>query len=185
MSTVFIAGSIKIKRLDPLFVERIENVVSEAMNIIVGDANGADTSIQKELLRLGARNVKVYCTGDKSRNNVGSWSEKRVLSSAEPGTRAYFTAKDVEMAASAEFGLMLWDAASTGTLSNVFQLLSRGKKTVVFVNREKRFVNVKERNDVLDLVSVMTDGARRAADRKIALGTKVSALVNEQIGMSF
>jgi hypothetical protein len=89
------------------------------------------------------------------------------------------------MAASAEFGLMLWDAASTGTLSNVFQLLSRGKKTVVFVNREKRFVNVKERNDVLDLVSVMTDGARRAADRKIALGTKVSALVNEQIGMSF
>lgn len=184
MTTVFIAGSIKIKRLDPLFIERIENVVREGMDVVVGDANGADTSIQQQLQRLGAQNVVVFCTGEKPRNNVGNWTVERVRSSAAPGTRAFFTAKDVEMASRADFGLMLWDAASTGTLSNVFQLLSRDKKIVVFVNREKRFVNVKDRGDILNLVSVMSDGARRAADRKIGLGAKVSALTNEQLGFS-
>ena len=185
MTTVFIAGSIKIKRLDPLFVERIKNIVRDGMDIVVGDANGADTSIQRQLHRLGAENVVVFSTGDKPRNNVGNWHVERVWSSAAPGTRAFFTAKDVEMASRADFGLMLWDAASTGTLSNVFQLLSRDKKIVVFVNKEKRFVNVKERSDVLALISVMSDGARLAADRKIGLGAKVWALTNEQMDLSF
>jgi hypothetical protein len=185
MTTVFIAGSIKIKRLDPLFVERIENVVREGMDIVVGDANGADTSIQTELARLAAQRVTVFCAGEKPRNNVGGWVVERVDSSAEPGSRAYFTAKDVEMASRAEFGLMLWDAASTGTLNNVFELLARDKKSVVFVNRDKRFLNIKTRGDVLSLVSVMTQGARRAADRKMGLGAKVAAAANEQIGMAF
>ncbi|WP_299553642.1 hypothetical protein [uncultured Tateyamaria sp.] len=185
MTAVFIAGSIKIKHLDPKFVERIENIVKDGLDVIVGDANGADTSIQKELLRLGADNVTVYCTGEKPRNNVGNWSVKRIRSSAEPGTRAFFTAKDIEMASQAEFGLMLWDASSTGTLSNVFELLSRSKITVVFVNREKRFLKIKEKSDLSSLLSVMTDGARKAADRKIGLNSRISALNNEQIGMAF
>lgn len=185
MTTVFIAGSIKIKNINPLFVERIENVVSEGMDIVVGDANGADTSIQKELVRLAAKNVTVYCTGREPRNNIGNWQTEQVKSSAAPGSRAFFTAKDIKMAERAEFGLMLWDAASTGTLSNVFELLSQGKKSVVFINRDKRFVNVKSTDDVLPLVSVMTQGARRAADQKIGLGRKVAAATNEQIGMAF
>lgn len=184
MATVFIAGSIKIKRLDPLFIERIENVVREGMQVVVGDANGADTSIQKELLRLRAEKVIVFCADDKPRNNVGQWPVERVRASAAPGTRAFFTAKDVEMASRADFGLMLWDAASTGTLSNVLQLLARQRKCVVFVNKQRSFVNVKEKGDILELVSVMSDGARRMADKKIGLGAKISTLMNEQLGLS-
>lgn len=185
MTTVFIAGSIKIKHLDPQFVERIENIVNDDLEVVVGDANGADTSIQRELLRLGADKVTVYCTGEVPRNNVGNWKIKRIQSSAEPGSRAFFTAKDIEMASQAEFGLMLWDAASTGTLNNVFELLSRDKITVVFVNREKRFLKIKQRSDVRMLLAVMTEGARNAADRKIGLNNRIAALNNEQIGMAF
>lgn len=184
MTTVFIAGSIKIKRLDPLFVERVENIVREGMDIVVGDANGADTSIQNELARLSAQSVTVFCTGSKPRNNVGNWKVERIKSSAEPGTRAFFTAKDLEMASRAEFGLMLWDAASTGTLSNVFELLARDKKSVVFVNRDKRFLNVKTGRDIQSLVSVMTLGAQQVANRKINLGARVAAAENTQIGMA-
>ncbi|MGH1415779.1 MAG: hypothetical protein ACRBB0_19980 [Pelagimonas sp.] len=185
MKTVFIAGSIKIKRLHPLFVDRITNIIREGLPIIVGDANGADASIQAELLSQSAPDVTVYCTGRQPRNNLGDWPVQRVKSSAEPGTRAFFTAKDIEMASKAEFGLMLWDAASTGTLSNVFELLSRGKKSVVFVNRDARFQNVKENEDILDLVSFMSEGARRTADRKIRLGEKVSMLAGSQSRMAF
>jgi|TARA_R110002126_G_scaffold248949_1_gene391729 hypothetical protein len=184
MQTVFIAGSIKIKRLHPLFVERIANIVREGMPVIVGDANGADASIQAELLAQSASDVTVFCTGEMPRNNLGDWKVHRVKSSAQPGTRAYFTAKDIEMAERAEFGLMLWDAASTGTLSNVFELLSQGKKSVVFVNRETKFLNVKQGGDVLDLVSFMSDGARKTADRKIRLGERVSQLAGIQSNMA-
>lgn len=183
MQTVFIAGSIKIKRLHPLFIERIANIVREKMPVIVGDANGADTSIQAELVAQSASDVTVFCTGDKPRNNLGDWQVQRVQSTALPGTRAYFTAKDIEMAVRAEFGLMLWDAASTGTLSNVFELLSQGKKSVVFVNRESKFLNVKQGDDILDLISFMSEGARRTADRKIGLGKKVDQLLDFQSRM--
>lgn len=184
MQTVFIAGSIKIKRLHPMFVERIANIVRKGMPVIVGDANGADASIQAELVAQSATDVTVFCTGDKPRNNLGDWNVHRVQSSAQKGTRAYFTAKDIEMAGRAEFGLMLWDAASTGTLSNVFELLSQGKKSVVFVNRETKFLDVKQGDDVLDLVSYMSDGARKTADRKIRLGEKVSQLSGFQSRMA-
>ena len=178
--TVFISGSISIKRLHPMFVERVANIVREGLPVVIGDAYGADASIQAKLVERSASNVKVFCGGERPRNNLGGWPVQRVRSSARPGTRAYFTAKDMEMAKRAEFGLMLWDAESAGTLSNVFELLSQGKKSVVFVNREARFLNVKQGDDVLDLVSCMTDGARKTADRKIRLGEKVSRLASYQ-----
>jgi hypothetical protein len=184
MPKVFIAGSIKIKNLHARFVERISNIVADGMEVIVGDANGADTSVQKELYQQGARDVTVYCTSDKPRNNIGSWEVRRVSSSSEPGTRAFFTAKDLQMAEDADFGLMLWDAASTGTLSNVFELIKSGKKCVVFVNKDQNFINVKEPNDILGLIAVMSEGAKTQAEKKIGLRSKIFQITNEQLGFS-
>ncbi|MEX5728478.1 precorrin isomerase [Rhodovulum iodosum] len=183
MAKVFIAGSIKIKRLDPKFIERIRNIVADDLEVVVGDANGADTSIQSELRSQFAENVTVYCSGNEPRNNVGGWKVKLIHSSAEPGTRAFFTAKDKAMAADADYGLMLWDAASAGTLSNVIELIKDGKKCVVFVNKIKSFVNVKEPSDLNNLVSVMSSGARNQAERKIGLSRMLSEVINPQLGL--
>lgn len=181
--TVFIAGSIKIKKLDPDFVRRIENIVDSDHNIIIGDANGADTSVQKEVFQQNAKNVLIYCTGDKPRNNFGDWGVKTIMSKEPKGTRAYFTAKDREMASDADFGLMLWDSASTGTLTNVFELIKQEKMCVVFVNKLKRFINVKSAQDIPALISVMSEGARSAAESKINLSRLLFQLNNQQIGM--
>ncbi len=128
--------------------------------------------------------MTVYCTSDEPRNNVGDWRVKRIQSSAEPGTRAFFTAKDLQMAKDADYGLMLWDAASTGTLSNVFELLKARKKCVVYVNKNQNFINVKEPSDILNLVAVMSDGAKMQAEKKIGLRSKIFQITNEQLGMS-
>lgn len=184
MTKVFIAGSIKIKRLEPKFIERIRNIVDDDFEVVVGDANGADTSIQNELLNQLAKNVTVYCSGEEPRNNVGNWKVKTVPSSAKPGTRAFFTSKDKAMAVDADYGLMLWDSASAGTLSNVFELAKAGKKCVVFVNKSKSFLNIKEPNDLNNLVSVMSSGARNQAERKIGLSQKLSEVVNTQFDLS-
>lgn len=181
MTTVFIAGSIAIKKLHPLFRERLGNIVQSEFDIVLGDADGADSSIQQALFDLKAKKVTVYCVGPEPRNNIGGWPVESITSDAEPGTRAFFTAKDVRMASVADYGLMVWDTKSTGTLSNVLELLRLGRKSVVFVNKDKRFINVCAVKQIDDLISVMSDAARFKAEDKIKLSQKVGSLKNLQL----
>lgn len=178
MTTVFIAGSMNIKQLDPEVKKRIDNIVASKFNVVVGDAEGVDTSIQSYLVERGVGNAVVYCSGTRPRNNVGHWPVHSVATKFAAGSRAFFTAKDLEMAEAADYGLMIWDAKSTGTLSNVIELLSRNKKTVVFVNQE--FKTIGTVADLELLAMSMSDHARRKADEKIRLNEKIEALKHEQ-----
>lgn len=65
MTTVFIAGSMNIKILDPKVKDRMANIVDSNLSVVVGDADGADTSIQQYLYEHGANNTVVYCSGTK------------------------------------------------------------------------------------------------------------------------
>jgi hypothetical protein len=53
MTTVFIAGSINIRNLDVKVKERLDNIIDSRFDILIGDANGADTSIQQYLSTKG------------------------------------------------------------------------------------------------------------------------------------
>lgn len=183
MTTVFIAGSISISRLHEKVADRINKIVSSDFNVVVGDADGADTSIQECLQRYQAGKVTVYCTGDSPRNNVAEWPIHRVVSKAKAGTRAYFTAKDLEMARDSDYGLMVWDCKSTGTLSNVIELLREKKKSVVFVNKNKDFVTISDKGDLERLVAFMSDHSRAKAEEKIGLAAKIASIAHEQFSL--
>lgn len=183
MTTVFIAGSIGIKHLDPKVKLRIDNVVSSGFDVVVGDADGADTSIQQYLFDQGSARTTVFCAGIPPRNNVGNWPVRVVESKHTIGTRAFFTAKDLKMAEVADFGLMIWDTKSTGTLSNVIELLSRGKKSLVFVNKEKEFAAIASVEQLEVLVGCMSDHALRKAEEKIRLTQRIEALKYVQTKM--
>ncbi|HBV3467021.1 hypothetical protein CWN64_30545 [Klebsiella pneumoniae] len=87
------------------------------------------------------------------------------------------------MAEEADYGLMVWDAKSTGTLSNVIELLKRKKYSVVFVNKAKKFFIIKTPEDLDALLDCMTSAALEKADEKIKLREKVNQLKNEQMQM--
>jgi hypothetical protein len=176
MPTVFIAGSITIKNLDPMVQQRLMNVIVQEHPILVGDADGADTSIQQFLYENNAQHVTVYCTGATPRNNIGNWNVHSVTTYHKPGSRAYFTAKDIEMAAAADHGLMIWDTKSTGTLSNVIELLTQKKNALVFINKAKEFHKVLCVADLFALVERMADDARLKADTKISLFERLETL---------
>lgn len=180
MTTVFIAGSMNIKHLDPKVKERIDNIVASEFEVVVGDAAGADTSIQQHLLSLGRSKTTVYCSGSRPRNNVGDWPVRLVETTHSEGSRAFFTAKDLVMAEVADFGLMIWDAKSTGTLSNAIELLTRKKKSVVFVNKEKTFKTVGTVEQLEALINCMSDHAKGKADEKIKLSDRITSLKHEQ-----
>jgi len=74
----------------------------------------------------------------------------------------------------------MWDAKSTGTLSNVIELLKRKKKAVVFVNKEKTFLNVSNVLQFEALLTHMSEHAKQKADEKIRLTQQIESLRHEQ-----
>ncbi|MEZ9067740.1 hypothetical protein [Vibrio atlanticus] len=176
MTTVFISGSMRIKNLDDNVRFRLKHIIESGFNVLVGDADGVDTSIQEFLLQHSYPNVTVYCTGGQPRNNVGRWAVKNIISTASPGSRAFFTEKDLAMTKDSDFGLMVWDTKSTGTLSNAVELLQLDKKSRVYVNKEKIFIKVTTVQDLEHLVTFMSDFSYKKANEKIKLSDKIEAM---------
>jgi len=85
------------------------------------------------------------------------------------------------MAEIADYGLMVWDAQSTGTLSNVIELLGQNKYSAVFVNKAKTFELIKTSNDLKKLLSYMSPDALEKTEQKIKLGQKLDRLDNSQV----
>ena len=180
MTSVFISGSMNIKNLDSNVKKRINKIITSNFKIILGDADGVDASIQDFLVEQKASLVTVYCSGPQPRNNLGAWPVMRIDTKHAPGTRAFFTAKDLKLADDADYGMMIWDTKSTGTLSNVVELLSRKKKSVVYINKAKEFLCILKVEDLEKLVSYMSEIAFSKADAKIGLKKKIESLKYEQ-----
>lgn len=147
MNTVFVGGSRHISKLPAQVEERLENLISANHKIIVGDANGADKAIQKFFAARDYEQVIVYCSGEACRNNVGKWDTRNVKPNASAKGFQFYAAKDREMAINADFGLMLWDGKSAGTILNVLRLLRAGKKAVLYDMAEKKISNFKSNED--------------------------------------
>jgi probable addiction module antidote protein len=147
MNTVFVGGSRQVSRLSAQVQERLKNITSSGSHVIVGDANGADKAVQRFMLNQSYDNVTVYCSGESCRNNLGQWQTRNIQTSAKAGGFDFYAAKDREMAREADFGLMIWDGKSFGTLLNILRLIRAGKKAVLLNVPEKEAITFKTTND--------------------------------------
>lgn len=127
MTTVFIGGSRAVSRLNAIIRTKLDDLITRQCMIFVGDANGADKAVQQYLASCGYQHVLVYCM-DRCRNNLGKWPTKHVVTTTGGAGFAYYAAKDLAMARDAKCGIMLWDGKSKGTLNNIQQIISVGKK---------------------------------------------------------
>lgn len=140
---VFIAGSRRLSKLSDDVKRRIDNIVEKGLTVVIGDANGVDKTVQKYLDKKHYENVVVYCMEGVCRNNVGGWPTRSITPSTS-GKKdfAYFSTKDRVMAQEADYGLMLWDGQSRGTLTSIVDLMRRKKPVVVHLSTEKSFYNL-------------------------------------------
>jgi adenine-specific DNA-methyltransferase len=143
MNTIFIGGSRHISQLPPEIKKRLDNVVASGHQVIVGDANGADKAVQKHFLDKHYEKVTVFCSGATPRNNLRPWLIHQVDAPKRAKGFHFYAAKDREMARKADFGLMIWDGKSPGTVLNVFRLALAGKIAVLFNVSDKDVVNIK------------------------------------------
>lgn len=132
MTTVFIGGSRNVSRLPTDARKRLDTMIEKDLRVIVGDANGADKAVQKHFLDARYENVTVFCSGASCRNNLRPWEEQRVTVGKGVKGFDFYAAKDREMANTADYGFMIWDGKSPGTVLNVLRLIRRGKLAVLF-----------------------------------------------------
>jgi len=168
MTKVFIGGSRKISRLNDSLRRRIDQIIEKNLQILLGDANGADKAVQAYLEEREYRNVQVFCSAGDCRNNVGSW---QIRSVSPPHTRrdfGFYTAKDAAMAEEADVGFMLWDGESSGTIVNAARLIAAGKSVVVYVAPEKAFRTLKLQSDLEKLLSPCSSQVRQRTVKYVA-----------------
>jgi probable addiction module antidote protein len=127
MSSVFVGGSRQISKLPPDAKKRLQTIVQNGIDVLVGDANGADKAVQKFMVDAAYDNVTVFCSGERPRNNLGNWKIQSVMPAQSKGFQ-FYAAKDREMAINADYGFIIWDGKSPGTALNVLRLIRAGKK---------------------------------------------------------
>jgi hypothetical protein len=152
-STVFVAGSRQISRLPTEVKARLDTMIEKGFQILVGDANGADKAVQRYFADKAYPNVLVHCMKDHCRNNVGNWPTRQVAAPRGAKGFDYYSLKDRAMAEAAEYGLMLWDGKSKGTINNILVLSQRNKPVVVYVAPSKHFQTVRALDDLRDVLA--------------------------------
>jgi len=152
MKTVFISGSRSISHIPNICLKRLDNIMNSGYNIIIGDAAGIDTQVQSFLNSEHYRSVKVFCSGQNCRNNIGRWETVNVIPTSDLDKRGFYTVKDKQMAKVADVGFVIWDGMSQGTYSNIEEMITYGKPVLVYNKLNSGFTTVKTEKDVIDML---------------------------------
>jgi probable addiction module antidote protein len=166
MNTVFIGGSRKVSRLSAQVQDRLNNVIQSGAQVIVGDANGADKAVQSFLSQRVYPHVVVFCTGHECRNNIGHWETRHVEAPKNAKGFDFYAAKDRVMAKEANYGLMIWDGKSPGTILNILRLLNAGRKAVLINSAQKTATNFKSLADWSNFISSCSASLREDIQKR-------------------
>ena len=124
---VFISGSISRKRLSENAIACLKRMIEDHCTILIGDAFGVDRAVQQYLSEQNYRNVIVYFSGGKPRNNTGAWQTKQIPNPDHLTGRSMYQLKDKAMADDCDSGMMFWDGKSKGTKDNMEYMGRIGK----------------------------------------------------------
>ncbi len=178
MIKVFIGGSRHIRQLNKMIKDRLNNIINNKYQVLLGDANGADKAVQRFLHEVQYNNVFVYCSGNNCRNNLGKWEVINVPVPANLRGNRFYMVKDASMAKVADYGFLLWDGKSPGTLNNIFNLLLNKKKALVYYSPEKRFYTISKLSDIEKLLTKCAPSEVLEFEKKINLSILKSMLNN-------
>jgi hypothetical protein len=164
MTSVFIGGSRRLSRINPELAHRLDNIIEKQLRVLIGDANGFDRAAQAYLAENGYPSVLVYCTQGVCRNNVGNWPLHAVEYQGRDRGLEFYIAKDDAMLQDADFGLFGWDGKSKGTLRNVRKMAEQGKPSAVYVSPIKKFVTIRNAQDMSCLSPDMEADVAKSGD---------------------
>jgi hypothetical protein len=150
MSTVFISGSISIKKLPRPVEESLRKISDANMEVLVGDANGIDLMIQSYYKHLDYNKVTVYSIYASPRNIVADFKKKHIIPKCDSNKeRDLQKEKDSAMTLDSSYSFIIWDGRSNGSYNNILRAIEHRKKIKLYLNNENRYlesekINIKE-----------------------------------------
>ena len=123
---IFLGGSKTIAVLPKRVIKLLELFMCDNVHFLIGDCYGVDLAMQIFLHSKGYRNVTVYCSGDKSRFNIGEWDVKQIPVDKSIKSNVFYRTKDHAMISECDGALVLWDSKTRGTKNNIDMLKQRG-----------------------------------------------------------
>lgn len=153
--TVFIGGSIGINYLDYTVKDELDKYMNGELKILVGDAYGIDSLVQKYLNEHGYNNVTIYASNGKARNNIGGWKVENVEVPSGVFGRDFYTYKDVAMTDACDFAFMIWNGKSKGTQNNILRLTNAGKSANVYLSEKRTMKSVNSYKDYKNLLEAL------------------------------
>lgn len=139
---VFLGGSRHLSYIPGEVVSKIEDLFNSGAFFLVGDAPGSDAAFQEHLRSIGCRDVTVFTSAFEIRNNLGHWPIQQINSGLKSKSAAAHAFKDRHMADICDFGIMIWDGVSPGTLSNMMDLIEKGKDSYVYLAPDQDFFKI-------------------------------------------
>jgi len=152
MMKVVVGGSRKIAKLNKDIRGRVDDILKKGHVVLIGDANGADKAMQQYFSEKHYPSVIVYCTGTTCRNNLGKWPVVNVQSARTSKDFAYYAVKDQQMCQEANYGFLLWDGKSKGTLNNILSLLENSKQAFVYFSPKRLLIKLLSARDLTHLL---------------------------------
>jgi hypothetical protein len=185
MIKVFIGGSRAASKLNKDVKRRIDKIIEKSYLILIGDANGADKAVQKYLYERGHKSIVVFCMENQCRNNIGRWQTKHVSAPEGKNGFEYYSAKDLEMAKEADYGFMIWDAKSKGTLNNIIALLKLNKKTLLYFYPDKKFYEITTFDKLKALLSKCSKESLKKLEKDLNLQEILNTTNSDQSSLEF
>jgi len=133
-NSVFISGSIAIKKLPIEVIKSIKTIIQKGMTILVGDALGVDTLVQELCNKENYFNVIIYTITATPRYKANQqFKEKNIFVPQEiRAQRERQTYKDKAMNKESIFALVVWDGMSRGSYANIIRALRGNKQVKVY-----------------------------------------------------
>ncbi|MDR0846325.1 MAG: hypothetical protein LBN08_02310 [Lactobacillales bacterium] len=151
MKKVFISGSRNINHLPETVSERIDNIISANLEVVVGDSEkGVDALIIKDFASRRYPDVTIYTIHNPSRVKdieLKEWDTNLIVPETSKNGKEAETFKDRAMGDVADYGLVIWQdtyihprfkkkSVSSGSLRNMVQLLLRKKPVELYYKNE-------------------------------------------------
>lgn len=150
---IFISGSRSLNHLDDKVKERLNNICNSNYTVLIGDAYGIDEKVQEYLSNQKYKNVYVFASQGKARNNLGNWNVINIKVDKRITGFQFYAEKDKAMAYKADYGFVIWDCQSRGSLNNIVNLANQNKKTLVYLQPQKKFVCINKKSQIDLLIS--------------------------------
>lgn len=182
MKKVVFGGSRKIGKLNKAIREHADNIMAKRYLVLIGDANGADRAMQEYLAQKNYPHVIVFCAGNTCRNNIGKWETRLVPSDRACKDFQHYVIRDKQMIKEADYGFMVWDGKSKGTLNQIVNLIEIDKHVLVYFYPKKRSFMLKSSHKLADLLSLCDRGVIELLENSLRLSHRIHP---EQLHLNF